>query len=124
MNLKKIKEHLRFKRMEKEDCPLCRLVKGDIKTRKYYSDGTCIVVDCLTCLLPMVVVNHHGQATEEERRLMANAIDYLFEYHSLTLPSSKERGFSGYALRNRIRLLPKGLPDPTNIFSCIVVPVM
>jgi len=29
----------------------------------------------------------------------------------LTIPSSKERGFSGYALRNRIRYLLNGLPD-------------
>jgi len=69
--------------VEQESCPLCRLVKGDIKTRKYYSDSTCIVVDCLTCRIPMVVVNHHGQATEEEERLMVNAIDYLFNYNSI-----------------------------------------
>jgi len=69
--------------VEQESCPLCRLVKGEIKTRKYYRDGACTIVDCLTCKIPMVVVNHHGQASEEERRLMVNAIDYLFEYQSI-----------------------------------------
>jgi len=83
MNLKKVKGYLGFKKMEKEGCPLCRLVEGEIKTHKYYRDVTCIIVDCLTCRIPMVVVNHHGQATEEDKRLMVNAIDYLFEYHSI-----------------------------------------
>jgi len=43
---------------------------------------------------------------------------------NLTLPTTKVGGFSGYALRNRMRFLLKGLPNPTNIISSIVVSIV
>lgn len=66
-------------------CELCDLVTGDIKTRLYYKNKTCTIVDCLTCGegRPMVVLNHHGYASEGEKRLMMAVVDYLFEYQSI-----------------------------------------
>jgi len=59
-------------------------------------------------------------------KMPKNAGDLLgvFGSEPLTLPSTKVRGFSGYALRNRIRYLLKGLPGPANILGCIVVSIM
>ena len=59
-------------------CELCDLVAGDIKTRWYYKDKTCIIVDCLTCKVPMAVLNHHGPATAQEERLLEAVVHYLF----------------------------------------------
>lgn len=68
-------------------CELCDLVAGDVKTRLYYKDKVCIIVDCLNCGIPMVVIRHHGSASDEEKRLMTNAINSLFTYQSIrTLP--------------------------------------
>ena len=41
-------------------CELCRLVKGNITTKKYYSNFLITVVDCKTCGVPMVVLNRHS----------------------------------------------------------------
>lgn len=64
-------------------CELCQLVAGDIKTRLYYRNKTCTIVDCATCHIPMVVLNRHGSASEQEKRLMMATIDYLFDYESI-----------------------------------------
>lgn len=59
-------------------CELCELVSGDVKTKKYYRDENCIIVDCLTCRIPMAVINHHGPAASREERLMEATIHHLF----------------------------------------------
>lgn len=73
-------------------CELCQLVAGDIKTRLYYKNKTCTIVDCATCLIPMVVLNHHGSATEQEKRLMMATIDALFEYESIRTEARRVPG--------------------------------
>lgn len=42
------------------DCKLCKLVYGNITTKKYYSNFLITVVDCKTCKVPMVVLNRHS----------------------------------------------------------------
>lgn len=64
-------------------CELCDLVGGNVITRQYYRNKTCIIVDCATCHIPMAVIRHHGPASELEKRLMMAAINYLFEYKSI-----------------------------------------
>jgi hypothetical protein len=61
-----------------KSCELCKLVEGNIRTRKYYRDGNCIIVDCETCRVPMAVINHHGPASEREERLMTAVIHHVF----------------------------------------------
>ena len=41
-------------------CGLCRLVRGHVITKKYYSNFLITVVDCKTCQVPMVVLNRHS----------------------------------------------------------------
>lgn len=65
------------------NCELCQLVAGDVKTRFYYRDKTCTIVDCLTCHIPMVVLNHHGPASNREKRLMKAVVNYVFGYESI-----------------------------------------
>lgn len=68
------------------DCDLCKLVdEDDIKTRFYYKDEIVTIVGCLTHGdgNPIMVFNHHGDATEEERRHGQHIIDTLFEYTSI-----------------------------------------
>ena len=68
----------------KKQCGLCQLVvKRKISTRHYYTNTLITIVDCKTCRIPMVVFNHHGPATEEERRQATGVIDTLFEYASI-----------------------------------------
>lgn len=68
------------------DCELCDLViNRKIVTRHYYTNETITIVDCTTCKIPMVVFNHHGQATEKERRLAMAVVDHLFEYQSIRM---------------------------------------
>ncbi len=66
-------------------CELCDLVAGDVKTRKYYRDKTCLVVDSLSRKVPMVVLNHHGRANDREKRLMLAVVNYLFIYDRLDM---------------------------------------
>ena len=73
------------------DCELCDLVAGNIKTWKYYRNKTCTIVDCLTCGIPMCVLNHHGLADELEKRLMMSAINHLFKYQSIRTERIKIR---------------------------------
>jgi len=70
-------------------CELCQLVAGNIKTRLYYKNDVCTIVDCSTCSIPMVVLNHHGAADEHEKRLMMNAINTLFSYESIRTEQRK-----------------------------------
>ena len=42
----------------------------------------------------------------------------------LTLPGTEVQEFSRYALTSAMRLLLKGLPDPTNILCGIVIPIV
>jgi len=42
------------------NCGLCRLVDGNVVTKKYYSNFLITVVDCKTCQVPMVVLNRHS----------------------------------------------------------------
>lgn len=42
------------------DCELCKLVDGNIVTKKYYSNFLITVVDCKTCHTPIVVLNRHS----------------------------------------------------------------
>jgi len=42
------------------DCELCKLVNGNITTKKYYSNFLITVVDCKTCQVTMVVLNRHS----------------------------------------------------------------
>ena len=67
------------------ECELCKLVNGNIKTRFYYKNKICVIVDCLTCGPghAMVVLNHHGLANGEEKRLMMATVNYLFAYESI-----------------------------------------
>jgi len=46
-------------------CPLCDLVKGDFKTKKYFEDDTLLVVDCSKHLVPMVVLKAHEMNPDE-----------------------------------------------------------
>lgn len=67
------------------NCELCKLVAGNTKTRFYYKDKFCTIVDCLTCGegYPLVVFRRHGEASEYERTFVMTDISYLFEYESV-----------------------------------------
>lgn len=60
------------------DCPLCDLANGDIKTRLYYTDDVCIVVDCLTCGTPMMVLRAHRRPYKEEFERMTQVLGEHF----------------------------------------------
>jgi len=67
------------KRMGKS-CELCKLVRGNIKTRLYCRSSELIIVDCQTCQIPMLVFKNHGQADEGQRRRGMAVVDTLFDY--------------------------------------------
>lgn len=71
-------------------CELCGLVdKMEYKTHLYYRNKTVTIVDCLKCQIPMVVFNHHGEATELEERQAMSAINALFTYESISKEAKK-----------------------------------
>ena len=90
-------------------CELCDLVKGDIRTELYYSDKTITIVDCLTCKTPMVVFNHHGEATEREREHALSIINYLFEYDTIRKEPRRLRDHEHWHLEGEV--MPK---DPSS----------
>lgn len=42
-----------------ENCSLCRLVEGNVITKKYYEDDEWLIVDCKVCQVPMLVSKKH-----------------------------------------------------------------
>ena len=83
-------------------CALCDLVAGNIVTRHYYTDSTMIIVDCETCGTPMVVFNHHRDATPDERRQAINVISELFGYSNIRKTSRKIMGHEHWHLLGAI----------------------
>ena len=65
-------------RMITRECPLCRLYDGAIRTKAWYKNSICIIVDCDHCKIPMIVFSEHREPTAEEVRQMKNAASYLF----------------------------------------------
>lgn len=61
------------------ECPLCRLVhQREILTPLYYEDERFIVVDCIICRTPMLVLKaHHKDFSEEERVLVRQVFRQL-----------------------------------------------
>jgi len=59
------------------DCELCKLINGNIITKKYYSNLLITIVDCKTCHTPMVVLNRHslGPNKIELEKMIAKAIE-------------------------------------------------
>jgi len=44
-----------------KSCPLCKLTYGnEIKTKVYYINSNVMIVDCLSCKTPMLVIKKHG----------------------------------------------------------------
>lgn len=41
-------------------CELCNLVAGNIVTKLYYRNDEFIIVDCMTCHVPMIVFRDHS----------------------------------------------------------------
>jgi len=76
------------------NCSLCRLWHDrEIATKVYYEDDVIIIVDCLTCKIPMVVIKRHaGNVTEEEK-------DYIDDVVRRKWPGSK------------LRCTPRQIPD-------------
>ncbi len=67
------------------DCPLCRLVQyREIKTRLVLENNLFIVVDCLICQTPMLVLKSHRQAFNDRekaiiRQLLGEIADSISE---------------------------------------------
>ena len=62
-------------------CEDCKLAQGDIKNKIYYNDNKVIVVDCLTCNVPLIVwKDHTTELSEEERNHMHAVIQTLFGF--------------------------------------------
>jgi len=61
-------------------CPLCRLYeKREIITRLYYEDDVCIVVDCSTHHVPIIVLKRHAKTPKpEELKHMRKIAEKLF----------------------------------------------
>jgi len=64
------------KKIDKE-CELCKLIEGNIITKKYYEDDIIIIVSCEHCNVPLLVLKRHTmQPTKNElshmNRLMIN----------------------------------------------------
>jgi len=72
-----------WEKRRRKSCELCKLVEGKIKTRLYCRDSELLIVDCLTCRIPMLVFRHHGQADKEQRRRGLNIVDTLFNYKEI-----------------------------------------
>lgn len=70
-------------------CELCILVAGCFKTKVHYRNQLVTVVDCLACNIPMLVFNHCGEATEDERRQAENIIGELFTYSKIRKEAKK-----------------------------------
>jgi len=68
-------------------CPLCRLIAGDIRTRLYHRDSRCVVVDCDTCRIPMLVFAQHGDVSDSDVQHALRVISRLFGHaHLRTSP--------------------------------------
>jgi len=65
-------------------CELCALAAGNIITFLYHEDDTCIIVDCKTCGVPMVVLKAHRKPIKNELEHMMNKARELFDLDRYT----------------------------------------
>lgn len=70
-------------------CELCLLVAGNFRTKVHYRNYLVTIVDCLTCNIPMLVFNHCGKATDNEKRQAENIIGELFTYSAIRKEARK-----------------------------------
>lgn len=60
-------------------CELCRIYENrEIRTELYYENSNFIIVDCLTCHVPLVVVKHHDPWRPGEKEKVERLRDKLF----------------------------------------------
>lgn len=64
--------------MSKNTCPLCKLAQGDIKTNLYFEGHKYMIVDCLSCKVPMVVVREHRELTPADHSEISFLVHELF----------------------------------------------
>ena len=86
-------------------CELCDLVEGYVPTHKYYSDSIITIVDCLTCGIPMITFNHHGEITEPEKHHAIADVGYLFLYDSIRTEQKKLKDHIHWHLSGNILYL-------------------
>lgn len=62
-------------------CDLCKLVfDHEIKTKLYFENASYIVVDCLTCKIPMLVLKDHvDEFTREQEVELTIILKNLFK---------------------------------------------
>ncbi len=78
------------------DCPLCRIYEErHIPTVLYYEDEHIIVVDCITCRVPMVVLKEH-KATLSLEALESIAVQFDWG-----------KRFTNKRLRTQMRQVPE-----------------
>jgi len=58
------------------ECPLCGL--GNMISNHYWKDEICVVVDCLVCKQPQIVLMHHGTPNKRELEHMEIISKKLF----------------------------------------------
>lgn len=82
------------------DCPLCRLYeKREIITKLHYEDDLCIVVDCSTHGVPMIVLKRHTAfPTQEELAHLKKIALKLFPEKSFRPPQSIRDHWHWHAL--------------------------
>lgn len=59
-------------------CPLCALIKGDVKSKWHIETDYFLVVDCITCRVPMAVLKRHDTKMADEERMDLEAISRIF----------------------------------------------
>jgi len=83
----------------RSNCPLCRLYEQrEISTRFYYENALVIIVDCLTCSIPMVVLKRHTDNPSRE--------DIKEMYWALLNKVPKRMHGKGWQIDSSVRSIP------------------
>jgi len=94
-------------------CELCDLVAGNRPTKVWYEDKDIVIVDCLTCGVPMVVWKEHkAELTQGELSLVMLRIVQRFP---------RKKGYN-YTVRLKMRKITDhwhchldGFKEPKNV---------
>ena len=68
------------------NCPLCRLIGGNVYTHQYYDDTVVKIVDCDGCNVPMMVIKRHDSEPNGFEK------GYIENLAAVMFPGEKFRG--------------------------------
>ncbi len=70
------------------ECPLCKLADGDVRTYKWFEDKKWMIVDCLSCGRPLIIIKKHKKSLSLSEQIhLLKLVKMVFGYQNIKIAS-------------------------------------